>query len=637
MTEIAQRPIRRGGLRHSLKSKLPASRNLSLDGSVSPFPLERFQKFCSVLQIQSRDYGLIPFRLLGSQLYVLGEIAKGLSEGVTSFVVLKDRQSGMSTLFLALDLFWAFEHKGLLGVFATHEEASRDQFRAQIDLFLTSLPKPYRVAESTNNRTMLVLKNTSLFRYLVAGQRSTTNKLGRSGGTNYCHSTEVGFWGSPEDIASLNQTFSHIYPHRLYIVESTANGFNHFEEMWQTALISPSQRAIFSGWWRDERKEFGAAHPNYKFYMPAGTSEVLSKHERQMVAAVAEQYGFQITAGQLAWYRWHLENNCGGDQAQMSQEQPSVPEEAFQSTGAKYFVNEALTRAFKAARGALCMPFDVKVTDRWQDTEIRATSRIATARLKIWEEPNVKWGRYVIGVDVAFGSSPDNDLTVISVWRVWADRAIQVAELATPEISTYQCAWMVAYLGGLYKDCMVNLEVTGPGQDVLKELDRVKQWAREMTGPEGADLRNVLARMREFLYRRADSFGGNVVRQWKTSAGPSGTKTLLMSRFKNYVELDIAQPKSLALIEEMRRIRIDGGSIEAESGHDDRVIAAALAVYAWGEWRLPELRAQGWTYERAKAIEVQGAPDPVDGLVRRFLQTQKIHVKDAIENDVRVA
>jgi hypothetical protein len=631
---VRQKPLLRG---KRVKKSLPNSLSQH-DGSVAKFPRERFLHFCSQLKIQSRDYGLIPFNLLGSQLYILDEICSGLDEGITNFVILKDRQSGVSTLCLALDLFWAFEYKGTLGVFCTHEEGARDQFRAQIDLYLATLPKKFRVAASTNNRLMLVLDNSSLFRYLVAGQRTTTNKLGRSGGTNFAHMTEVAFYGSPDDIASLLQTFSPIYKHRLYIMESTANGFNHYEEIWRTAIDSPTQRAIFSGWWRDERKEFGESHPSYRHYMPQGVASALDKHEREFVANVKAQYGVEINAGQIAWYRWHLENNCHGDLQQMLQEQPSTPDDAFQSTGAKYFVNESLTRMFKQARESKCLAFAIKITDRWQDMELRPLGERAVhmAQLKIWQEPS-RWGRYAIGVDVAYGSSPDNDLTVISVWRCWADRCVQVAEYATAEISTYQCAWVVAYLGGLYKDCMVNIEVTGPGTDVLKELDRVRQWAREMTGPEGADLRNVHARMREFLYRRADSLTGGVVRQWKTSPGASGTKVLLMSRYKNYVELDIAQPKSLALIEEMRRIRIDGGSIEAESGHDDRVVAGALAVYAWGEWRLPELRAAGWTYDRAQAIERQGGEEPMDGLVRRWMQTQKIQVKDVVEMDVRTA
>lgn len=627
MEPVEQPPIGRGS--RVTKSKLPGTRG-KFDGSVAPFPREKFLEFCSVLQIQSRDFGVISLgaNMLGSQTYVLDEICKGLAEGVTVFVILKDRQSGMSTLFLALDLFWAFEHAGLLGVFATHEEASRDQFRAQIDLFLATLPKRYRIGDNTNNRTMLVLKNTSLFRYLVAGQRSTTNKLGRSGGTNYAHLTEVAFWGSEDDLKSLMQTFSSIYPHRFYAIESTANGYNFFEEMCQTAMQSPSQRFIFSGWWRDERKEFGETHPNYKFYMAAGTASQLSKRERDGIAAVKAAYGFDITAGQIAWYRWHMENNCGGDQATMDQEQPWVPEDAFVATGSKFFVNEALTRQFKAARTALCMPFLVKVTQHWQEIEVRPTSAIKQSNLKIWQEPS-RFGRYTLGADVAWGSSPDADNSVISVWRVWADRAEQVAEYSSPEPSTRQFAWVLCYLAGLYKDCMVNIEITGgSGVSVMQEVDRLKEDMHLMTGPNGPDLRNCLARMKDFLYRRHDSLAGNLVRQWKTTPGDTGTKPVLMNNFKNRVEIDAAACRSLLLIEEMRRIRVDGGSIEADTGKDDRVIAAALAVYAWSEWRLPELRSKGLTWERSQTIEKQGGEQAADGLVRRFMQIKKIEIKD---------
>src|SRR5215469_14164446 len=95
------------------------------DGKVEPFPRDRFLKFCAALRIQSRDEGLAPFRLLGSQTYILDEICKGREEGISTFVILKSRQLGSSTFFLALDLFWAFEYSGSLGVFATHEDGSR--------------------------------------------------------------------------------------------------------------------------------------------------------------------------------------------------------------------------------------------------------------------------------------------------------------------------------------------------------------------------------------------------------------------------------------------------------------------------------------------------------------------------------
>ena len=83
--------------------------------AVAPFPRAKFLLFLKQLKVQSKDYGLVPFRLLGSQIYLLDEICAALDNGITVIYVLKNRQAGISTFLLALDLFWAFEHKGLLG------------------------------------------------------------------------------------------------------------------------------------------------------------------------------------------------------------------------------------------------------------------------------------------------------------------------------------------------------------------------------------------------------------------------------------------------------------------------------------------------------------------------------------------
>ena len=63
-------------------------------------------------------------------------------------------------------------------------------------------------------------------------------------------------------------------------------------------------------------------------------------------------------------------------------------------------------------------------------------------------------------------------------------------------------------------------------------------------------------------------------------------------------------------------------------------VASALAVYAWCEWRMPELKAAQWSYERAKLVEHAGGEDPADSLIRRFMALKRISVKDI---DVRTA
>ena len=616
---MARRNVRKRAVRKSERGFV------GRDGRVEAFPRARFLEFLEVLKIQSRDYGLVDFKLLGSQRYILEMICEGLSKGISTFVILRVRQLGASTFFLALDLFWAMEHEGLLGVFATHEEQSREQFRNQIKLFLQTLPKAYRISNEAENKNMLVLQNASLFRYLVAGTRGTTNKLGRSGGCNYLHATECAFFGSSDDLSALNQTLSEIYPHRLYIYESTANGFNHFQEMWEIAKESKAQMAVFVGWWRDERNDFGKDHPLFKAYMPQGAQTPLKTEEQNMVRAVREKYGYQLSAGQMAWYRYHLETKCNNDMSQMRQEQPSTEEEAFVATGSQFFTNEALTDAMREAKRHLCVPYVFYLTKNVGDISLLSCSNVQKAELKIWEEPN-RWGRYAIGCDSAYGGNDECDKSIVSVGRCYADCVVQVAEYSSSVVQPYQLAWVLAYLAGLYGDTMVILEMNGSGHGVYGELGRLRTAIRGVSAPEDLVLKNCLKHMKEFLYRRPDSMSGGLLKQWVTSAN---TKALLMERYKTGFETGRAKIRSLASLEEHRKIVRDEGKIGG-FGHnnDDRVIGAALMHYAWDSWIRPQMVSQGKTMAKELEMQRQGGPDVVNVLVEKFFKMNRIQVPD---------
>ena len=600
---------------------------LAREGAVAPFPRDRFLKFISAVRIQSKDEGLTEFHLLQSQAYLLDEICAGLEEGVTVFVILKNRQAGISTLLLLLDLFWAFEYTGVLGAFAYQAEEARDLFRNYIEVFLASLPSGYKIENVANNSKMLVLENMSLFRHLVAGARGSSNKMGRSGATNYLHATEVAFYGSKADIDSLNQTLSEKFLHRLYIYESTANGYNHFHDMWQIALKSPAQRAIFIPWWRDERNEYGVHHPNYQFYMPQGTDTPLNERERDSIRDVWDRYAFRITAGQIAWYRHTLETKVGGDQAMMDQEQPWLPEDAFQATGANFFSNSVLVKQTKrAVKQNKLWTYRLHVPDKFTDMELHPLPQrsLYEADLRIWEMP-AKFGKYVIGAKAATGVGGDE--TVFSVWRVYADLVEQVAEYASEDISTRRAAWVLGYLCGLYHVEMWHIDLVGAGMSMLKELDDLRGSLRFMVGPDGGAVGNIMARLRDCYYRRPDILSGQVARHWHMTLD---LKRLLMDRFKNFVESDAARIRSFGCIEQMQRTVIaDTENIEPSGDvHEDKVVAAALAIYAWSQWLMRPLLVQHFTYERAQKIEQQGGEDAMDGLLRRFYAQRKITVRD---------
>jgi hypothetical protein len=591
---------------------------------VAPFPRERFLGFCKMLKVITKDFGMIPFTMLGTQTYVLDEMCRGIEEGITTFVILKARQLGMSTFFIALDLFWAFEHSGLAGAFATHTEQSRDQFRNIIETFFTNLPRTHKIRYNKHNRSMLVLRNSSLFQYLVAGvKEKTTSSLGRSGAFNFLHATEVAYWGNPDDLKELRATLSTHYKHRLQIYESTANGFNHFEEMCAAARDSKIQRFVFVGWWRCELYDFKPDDPRYAIYCSGGPKERMTVLERRRARQIKERYDYDITMGQIAWYRWKLDEEAAGDQMKMDEMFPWVEEDAFVATGAKFFTNESLTEAMRVARRQALKPFRYIIGQEWADLGV-ISAPLARAELKIWEEAE-KHAHYCIGCDPAYGSSDTADRTVIHVSRAYADRLVQVAEFVSPTVSTYQCAWVLAHLAGYYngaQGCMVNLEITGPGTTVFQTLNDLREQVMR-TPPQGKeDLRNVLAAMRHFLYRRADSMESALAYQWRTT---SDNKIAMCTGFKDSFELGRHTLYSMHLLEEMKSVVYEDGVISAEGRKkDDRFIAAALCHEAWVRWVRPRLRAVGLTYE--KQFESDDRPQQIQRMAIDYLRNVRIMV-----------
>jgi len=594
---------------------------------VAPFPTERFVAFLGKLKVQSKDFGLVPFRLLGSQRYVMDQIAAGLAQGVTTFVILKNRQAGISTFFLALDMFWAFEHKGLLGVFMTHKEEARDDFRATVEVFFAETPKNFRISYVRHNRNLLILKNGSRFRYLITGTSETKKGgLGRGGAANYLHSTETAFYGNGDDLGEFRSQMSSLYPHRLQVYESTANGYNHFFDMWDQAISDPTKRAIFVGWWRDERNQLPVNHPFFANYMPDGVKTSLLAIERKRVREVREQYGFEISLQQIAWYRWHLASEKEGDQALMDQEMPWTPDDAFQATGSKFFTVEALTDCMRYAKKQAFQTFRYKLGMKFDETEVRQVKDVR-AELRIWEHPS-RFGYYSLACDPAYGSSDEADRTVISIWRCYSDCLVQVAEYCSTQPSTYQCAWVLAHLAGYYglTFCMPILEMNGPGQAVFDELEKVRRMASEIKPhDENAHIRNILANMRHYFYRRMDNpGGGEMLYQWKTT---HELKTRAYNQLKNGIELHRMIPRSMPLLEEMQRIVNDGGSIGGEGrSKDDRVMAGALAYQAWNTWVQPRMKALGLSRERSGEIEEKGGTPPVERVITGYLKRMNIMV-----------
>jgi hypothetical protein len=565
------------------------------EGEAVRFDLDKFYRFCSQLKIEAKERGLIRMNnLLGTQKYVMQEVARGLQEDIHFFVILKGRQLGITTVSLALDLYWHFLHPGLQGTLTTDTEENRDMFRSTLAMYMEGLPVEYRVPLVAHNRNHMALKNRSRLFYQVAGLRSK-GSLGRGKAITYLHGTETSSWGDEEGLASLLASLAETNPMRLYMFESTARGFNMFHDMYTTAKRAKSQKAIFCGWWRNELYSVDSKSDIYRVYW----DNKLSPEEKEWTREIKKLYGVEINSRQMAWWRWKMYEGIK-DESLMYQEFPPTEDYAFVMTGTSFFSTARCTEQAKEAKKLTPDYYRFNMGANFEDTVlIRSTERLAT--LTLWEEP-VDSAYYVIGADPAYGSSDWADRFCIQVYRCYADGLDQVAEFATSELNTYQFAWVICYLAGAYKNSTLNLEVNGPGQAVINEIRNLKRYAASIGGQKGQDLYNVMAHMQNYLWRRNDTLGGiSNSMGWVTTAG---TKERMLSYFKDYFERGMMAVRSMELLEEMKSLVREGSSIAAYGRNkDDRVMATGLASAAYAEQVQPRLIQQRVTRHTEEVIQ----------------------------------
>jgi hypothetical protein len=154
----------------------------------------------------------------------------------------------------------------------------------------------------------------------------------------------------------------------------------------------------------------------------------------------------------------------------------------------------------------------------------------------------------------------------------------------------------------------------------------VRKFASEIRPhDENYHLRNILANMRHYFYKRMDNpGGGELLYQWKTT---HELKTRAMNQLKNGIELHRMIPRSMPMLEEMQRIVNDEGSIGAEGrAKDDRVMAAALAYQSWNTWVQPRVKAIGLTLDVATKRDNEGEPPPTERVITNYLKRMNISV-----------
>lgn len=551
----------------------------------------------NAVEIDTKEEGRTHVEPWMSQRMVIDAVAKGLNEGVHEFVVLKCRQVAITTVCSVIELFWALANPGVQGAIIADRTDNLERLRRIFAALLETLPPEWRSSEHRliqNNRNGMAFANRSVIDLMAA---ASNPDLGASRALNMCHMTECGQWKSLAGVESLKASLARVNPHRLYIWESIANGFNWFYNHCQQAKTDRHMRFIFVGFWANPTYSIPKSDPDYKTYWDGR----LDDEELTRARDVRKRYGVTVKPEQVAWWRREAEFRA---EEYMLRHYPWNERECFIASGSSFFpAARTLELAETLAEGPPYQAYRYNFEDAFLGSTIVQTTNRDEAMLRVWEPPEEK-GVYVIGGDPSGGGGGDANDHAIQVLRCYADRIVQVAEFQSNKPLTYQFAWVLSHLCGAYKDHMANIEVSGVGAAVIPEVRNLRQLAQRgiIQAEQGSDsILNMIGAVRWFLYKRADTLGGagNVI-NWKTN---QDNKQFIYSALRDSLMLRTIELRSIRLVRQLQAIIEDDGWLGAgpDTGeNDDLVSAMVLAHHTWQEWRRPGLIARNLTWDSVK-------------------------------------
>lgn len=288
------------------------------------------------LRIKTKDNRVIYFVLNEPQDDLLKIIEAERSAGrPVRIIILKARQMGFSTETEAIIFHDTVTRKNVNSAIITHKSEATDNLFNMTKLFYDELPEGMQPMIKKSNSKELLFENPtndkaakkrrpglrSKIKCFTAGAKG----VARSETITNLHVSEYAFWEGKKG-ASKAQTLSGALqavpnlPGTLVVIESTANGWEEFKDMWDDAIDGLSGYIpVFYPW-----------HAMKTYRMKYDGFE-LTKEEKKLKAK------YKLDNEQLAWRRWCIKTNCSNDVDTFKQEYPSCPEEAFITTGKPVF------------------------------------------------------------------------------------------------------------------------------------------------------------------------------------------------------------------------------------------------------------------------------------------------------------
>lgn len=529
-------------------------------------------------KIRTKKGELVPFRLNEAQIMLEALDQYCIKNGLyRRFVVLKARQMGMSTYSEAKLLHQTITNKYTNSLVIAHDDRSTSALFSMTKLYYDELPELIKPMKKYSNEKLLHFENPDEnppdgnigLRSSVRVQSAGSGEVGRGLTFRAVHCSELAFFPNAKiTMLSLLQAVPDD-PTCFVVYESTANGVgDYFYNTWQTSVKNESDiLPVFLPWYTDSTytKEFYTEEQRENFIELVNTTFKDNSGRNVHTEEYDLMTKHDLTYEQLFWRDWAIRNKCNGDVEQFNQEYPTIPEDAFVSSGRPRFNISAL-RGYKKI---------VEPPKRTGYLEWITKGKIVrfvddpNGYVRIWNEPT-QGGFYCIGGDVAEGKETgdysvgcvgDEDFNLVASWYGHID----------PDLFGEELVKLAIY----YNEAYLGVESNNHGLTTLKAIQRLEYW-------------NI------YYQKTYDKLTDQLTQKmgWNTNAR---TKPLMIDKLAEFIREKYLGIKWDILISEMFTYVIDDkGGTNAQSGcHDDTVMSLAimlqLLLEGKGELYTPEI------------------------------------------------
>lgn len=485
-------------------------------------------------------------------------------------IILKGRQHGVTTDAQGRMIYNTVTKSNRNALIVAHEAPATAKIFDKSRYMYDNLDPTIKPLQKASNATELVFDRPTGYKGKGKGLNSKISiqtagdlGIGRGDTVHYAHLSEFAYWKGPEgkepkkQLAGINSAVPKTIDTEI-IIESTANGFNGYKELWDEAVEGKNEwTPLFFPW-----------HANSDYQMPC-TDEEYERLLRNIEDTIATEYikeikiAHNLTKEQVKWWVWVYKNDNNGDLNVMKQENPASPFDAFISTGTPIFNNSKVNARIEVLRKKYKIepPKKGHFIFEWDDPD--KEDRIKEKSIKFVEDPNgfitiyeppIGGYPYVLAGDTK-GESINSDMfagTVIN--NVTGNRA---AVLHGQWASSKPYTWQMYCLGHYYNLALIGIEMnfnTGP----IEELERLHY-------------------PRQYMRKRYDDVSGDYknAHGWKTDGN---TRPLIIDKEVHLINKNTGLFNDITMLNEcITFIRKDGRPDAMSGKHDDVLFSDMIA------------------------------------------------------------